>query len=56
MPKKIVKRKKIPLVRINTRLRPSQHKYIKTLAKKEKVSEGKIFRTLIDNFIHSTKK
>ena len=40
--------KVLPMARINTRIRPDQSKYIKTLAKKHKLTEGEIFRSVID--------
>ena len=40
--------KTLPMARINTRIRPEQHKYIKSLAKKHKLTEGEIFRSVID--------
>lgn len=38
----------VPMIRINTRVRPEQHVYIKNLAKKLKRTEGEIFRLMID--------
>jgi len=38
----------LPMARINTRIRPEQHKYIKSLAKKHGLTEGEIFRSIID--------
>lgn len=44
-----MKEKKItPLVRINTRIRKDQHKYVKNLAKKTNSTEGEVFRAIID--------
>jgi len=37
------------MVRKNTRIRQAQDKYIKARAKKEKATEGEIFRAIIDN-------
>ena len=37
----------LPMARINTRITPDQHKYIKALAKKRKQTEGEIFREII---------
>ncbi len=42
--------KVLPMARINTRIRPDQHKYIKALAKKENMTEGEIFRGIIDSY------
>ncbi len=41
------------MVRINTRIRPDQHKFIKELAKKRHESEGDAFRSMIDAYIFS---
>ena len=38
----------LPMARINTRIRPDQHKYIKTVAKNTKQTEGEVFRAIID--------
>jgi hypothetical protein len=50
--KKEIKAKAKPkvllMVRINTRIRPGQRKYIKAIAKKNKLTEGEVFRSIID--------
>lgn len=40
--------KVLPMARINTRIRPDQHKYVKAAAKKYKLTEGEVFRSIID--------
>lgn len=42
-------RKAKPMPRINTRIRVDQQKYVKTRAKKEMLTEGEVFRDIIDN-------
>jgi hypothetical protein len=37
-----------PMIRINTRIRPDQSKYIKSQAKQLKVTEGDVLRGVID--------
>ena len=49
-------KKKIVMKRINTRIEESQHNYIKRLAKKEKLTEGEVFRNILSDFIKSNKK
>ena len=39
------------LIRINTRVFPEQHKFIKNLAKKMKCGEGELHREIIANYI-----
>lgn len=41
--------------RINSRLLPAQHKFIKDLAKKEKKGEGEILREIISYFMDNKK-
>lgn len=41
-------KKIIPLVRINTRIKRDQQKYIKSEAKKTNATEGEVFRAIID--------
>ena len=41
----------IPMVRINSRLKANQHKYIKMLAKKNFCTEGEVLRTIIEEHI-----
>jgi hypothetical protein len=40
--------KKEKLARLNSRIRIDQQTHIKSIAKKFKISEGKVLRTLID--------
>lgn len=49
--KKVETNKVLPMFRINSRIRPDQHKYIKALAKKNNWSEGDALRYIIDNQI-----
>jgi hypothetical protein len=57
--KKEIKVKKVPKVvpmaRINTRIRQDQQKYIKSLAKKGRLTEGEVFRAIIDSYKKSNK-
>lgn len=48
-------KKIIPMVRINTRIRQDQHKYIKSEAKRLNFTEGEIFRGIIDDAMRSNK-
>lgn len=49
--KKVETNKVLPMFRINSRIRPDQHKFIKSLAKKTKQTEGEVLRYLIDEQI-----
>lgn len=49
---KTMKREYIPMKRINTRIRPEQHVFIKSEAKEKKRTEGEIFREIIDYYIN----
>ena len=49
---KIPKVKPIPMIRVNTRIRPNQHKFIKEEAKKTGKTEGEIFREILDKYIN----
>ena len=40
--------KTLPMARINTRIRPEQHKHVKALAKRHNLTEGEVFRSIID--------
>lgn len=42
------KPKVTPMTRINTRITEKQHKYVKAAAKKHKLTEGEVFRSIID--------
>lgn len=46
----------LPMARINTRIRPDQHKFIKAKAKQTKQTEGEIFRSIIDIIMNADKK
>ena len=46
--------KPLPMIRVNTRIRPNQHKFIKVEAKKTGKTEGEVFRAILDKYI--TKK
>jgi len=50
-----MKKVKIPMARVNTRIRPSQQKYIKDQAKKLNATEGEVFRDIIDRAMESKK-
>lgn len=39
------------MIRVNTRITPEQHKFIKEEAKNRKRTEGEIFRLAVDFFI-----
>jgi len=43
-----MKKQSKPMVRINTRIRVDQSKYIKSMAKKENLTEGDVLRAIID--------
>ena len=47
-----MKRIVIPMVRVNTRITPEQHKFIKEEAKNRKRTEGEIFRLALDVYIN----
>jgi hypothetical protein len=49
----IKKKKKPPvnMVRVNSRIRPDQYRFIKAYAKKMKVADGEAHRAIIDNFM-----
>ena len=47
-----MKRISIPMKRINTRITPEQHKFIKEEAKNRKRTEGEIFRLALDFYIN----
>ena len=40
-----------PFVRINTRIRADQMKFIKAYSKKHKITEGEAHRALLDNYM-----
>jgi hypothetical protein len=41
-----------PMTRVNTRITPEQHKFIKEEAKNRKRTEGEIFRLALDVYIN----
>lgn len=45
-----------PMARINTRIRQDQQKFIKSVAKKTKSTEGEIFRAIVDVAMDADKK
>jgi len=47
-----MKRINAPMVRVNTRITPEQHKFIKEEAKNRKRTEGEIFRLALDVYIN----
>lgn len=47
----IINKKRIPLARVNTRIREEQRKYIKEIAKNSGLTEGEVFRDIIDQHI-----
>jgi len=49
------KKRPLSMARINTRIRQAQQRYIKSVAKKEKLTEGEVFRNIID-FARDNKK
>jgi len=49
-------KKPVPMARINTRIRPEQHQFIKQLAKKNNSTEGEIFRAIVDVAMGSEKE
>ena len=44
-----------PMARINTRIRLDQQKFVKALAKKGKLTEGEVFRAIIDERMKKSK-
>jgi hypothetical protein len=51
-----MKRSTPPMVRVNTRITPEHHKWIKVQAKKLKRTEGEIFRAAVTRYIANIKK
>ena len=45
----------LPMARINTRIRPEQHAFIKATAKKQNSTEGELFRLIVDYYIAKKK-
>jgi len=41
----------IPMVRINSRIKQNQHKYIKSVAKKNLCTEGEVLRAILAEHI-----
>lgn len=50
-----MKKKIEELVRINSRVRPDQHKFIKKTAKRMKIGEGELHRIIIDDYKNNLK-
>ena len=50
-----MKRQLPVLIRVNTRIRPEQHKFIKAEAKETKRTEGEVFRNILDYYINKPK-
>ena len=52
-----IKKKKTvkPLERVNTRIREDQKKFIKDIAKKQNLTEGEVFRIILDFYIYQNK-
>lgn len=44
-----------PLERVNTRIREDQKKFIKAEAKKKNLTEGEVFRLIIDSYMEKNK-
>jgi len=53
--KKAPKVKPLPMIRVNTRIRQNQHRFIKAEAKKTGKTEGEIFREILDKYIPTKK-
>lgn len=51
MPIKRIQKRVSPFVRINTRIRADQMKFIKAYAKKKRITEGEAHRALLDNYM-----
>ncbi|MCK5017878.1 MAG: hypothetical protein KAS32_12515 [Candidatus Peribacteraceae bacterium] len=47
--------KPLPMVRINTRIRHDQQKFIKARAKTRKLTEGEVFRAILDKEMKTKK-
>lgn len=47
-----MKRIRIPMDRINTRITPEQHKFVKEEASRTKRTEGEIFRLALEFYIN----
>lgn len=50
------KEKKENLIRINSRIKESQHKFAKDEAKKKNIPEGEMHRVIFDFYIKNHKK
>ena len=48
--------KPLPMARVNTRIRRNQQKYIKAQAKIQNLTEGEVYRAIIDKDMKSKKK
>lgn len=49
----MAKPKGIILIRVNTRILPEQHKFIKEVAKEMGITEGELTRSMLDSYIKS---
>jgi len=47
--------KRQPMTRINTRVEPHQHKFIKSEAKRLNITEGEVFRSILQKHINNKK-
>jgi hypothetical protein len=45
------KKKILPMARLNTRIRPDQQRFIEKESSKRKITQGELFRDIIDFFI-----
>lgn len=54
--KEKAKPKVLPMARINTRIRQDQHAFIKATAKRCVLTEGEVFRAIIDTAMTVSKK
>jgi hypothetical protein len=52
--KKVVKKVAV-MDRLNTRIRPAQKEYIKKVAERDNLTEGEVFRAMIDEYIKKHK-
>lgn len=54
--KVIVKEKVTPMIRINTRIRQDQHRFIKLMAKTTNTTEGECYRAIVDDYMKKLNK
>lgn len=50
-----MKQKSKTMVRVNTRIRPEQLVFVKAEAKKNNVTEGEMFRTIVEFYMKQPK-